>query len=80
MDRWGAERKMTARLDSTVFDRLACPACLGRLSLASSEMPELLVCAGCGRAYPVDDGIPVLIAERARQGCLSPMVEGQHNQ
>jgi uncharacterized protein YbaR (Trm112 family) len=58
---------MTSRLDRSILDRLACPACLGRLSLASAEMPERLVCAGCGRAYPVEDGIPVLIAERAQQ-------------
>jgi uncharacterized protein YbaR (Trm112 family) len=25
-----------------------------------------LVCAGCGRGYPIVDGIPVLIAERAK--------------
>ncbi len=40
---------------------LACPACLGALQLAAGKM----VCAGCGRAYPVVDGIPVLIVERA---------------
>ncbi len=40
---------------------LACPACLGVLQPAADKM----VCAGCGRAYPVVDGIPVLIVERA---------------
>jgi uncharacterized protein YbaR (Trm112 family) len=24
-----------------------------------------ILCAGCGRAYPIVDGIPVLIVERA---------------
>jgi len=42
-------------------DQLACPACLGGLRPAEGAM----VCAGCGRAYPVVDGIPVLIVERA---------------
>jgi uncharacterized protein YbaR (Trm112 family) len=41
--------------------QLACPACLGDLRAESAR----LVCKGCGRAYPVADGIPVLIAERA---------------
>ncbi|HEV2484832.1 MAG TPA: Trm112 family protein [Terracidiphilus sp.] len=47
--------------DATVVSQLACPACLGDLRLAETR----LVCAGCGRGYPVVDGIPVLIAERA---------------
>jgi uncharacterized protein YbaR (Trm112 family) len=49
------------RLDASVLDGLACPACLG--DLRADEVR--LVCAGCGRAYPIIDGIPVLIAERA---------------
>ena len=42
-----------------VREQLACPACLGDLR----QEPEQLVCAACGREYPVVDGIPVLIAE-----------------
>jgi len=41
--------------------QLACPACLDALRLKEGRM----VCTGCGRAYPVVDGIPVLIVERA---------------
>ena len=47
--------------DPAVLSQLACPACRGGLRLEETR----LVCAGCGRAYPVVDGIPVLIAERA---------------
>ncbi|MDE3187281.1 MAG: Trm112 family protein [Acidobacteriota bacterium] len=43
--------------------RLACPACLEALRPEAGRM----VCAGCGRAYPVVDGIPVLIVERAER-------------
>jgi uncharacterized protein YbaR (Trm112 family) len=50
--------------DPTVLGQLACPACLGGLVLEE----ERLVCAGCGRGYPIVDGIPVLIAERAVLG------------
>lgn len=46
--------------DASVLDLLACPACGGKLRLEEAR----LVCAGCGRAYPVVDGIPVLIAGR----------------
>ncbi|MGD0547334.1 MAG: Trm112 family protein [Terracidiphilus sp.] len=49
--------------DPKVVNQLACPACLGGLSLVEDR----LVCAECGRAYPVVDGIPVLIAGRAEE-------------
>jgi uncharacterized protein YbaR (Trm112 family) len=49
--------------DPAVLDQLACPACLGALCLDEAR----LVCAACGRAYPVVDGIPVLIAGRAEK-------------
>jgi uncharacterized protein YbaR (Trm112 family) len=47
--------------DASQLDRLACPACLGRFFLGEDR----LVCTDCQRAYPIVDGIPVLIAERA---------------
>ena len=40
---------------------LVCPVCFGALKFSEAEV----VCVGCGRSYPVVDGIPVLIAERA---------------
>ena len=45
------------------MSQLACPACLGGLSYVERK----LVCSGCGRAYPIVDGIPVLIAGRAEK-------------
>jgi hypothetical protein len=48
-------------MDPSVLPDLACPACHAALRAAGS----FLVCEGCGRRYPVVDGIPVLIAERA---------------
>ena len=47
--------------DETAVKRLACPVCHGDLRLEEAR----LVCATCRRAYPIVDGIPVLIAERA---------------
>ena len=44
-----------------VLEQLACPACQGELALAGGAIR----CRGCGRSYPLIDGIPVLIAERA---------------
>jgi hypothetical protein len=46
---------------AAVLEQLACPVCLGSLRLEGSS----LMCSGCGRIYPMIDGIPVLIAEPA---------------
>jgi hypothetical protein len=47
-------------LDPSVVAQLACPACLGDLRLEEDR----LRCTVCGRAYPIVDGIPVLIPGR----------------
>jgi uncharacterized protein YbaR (Trm112 family) len=53
------------QVESTVVERLkallACPACRSRLSWAVAEAR----CEGCGKRYPIEDGIPVLMADRA---------------
>lgn len=38
---------------------LVCPACRTKVELDG----EFLVCHGCGRRYPVRDGIPVMLIE-----------------
>jgi uncharacterized protein YbaR (Trm112 family) len=40
---------------------LACPVCYAHLRFEEATV----VCAGCARTYPVVDGIPVLIPQRA---------------
>jgi uncharacterized protein YbaR (Trm112 family) len=54
-------------VDDWLLEILACPACRSRLE-PRSETGEL-VCASesCGLAYPVRDGIPVLVVEEARR-------------
>lgn len=42
---------------------LACPKCRGALVLA--DMDSLLKCKDCKQNYPVVDGIPILILEKA---------------
>jgi uncharacterized protein YbaR (Trm112 family) len=56
-----AKSKQPFQFDAALAGMLACPACHGDLRMEG----ERLVCEGCGRRYPVVDGIPVLIAERA---------------
>jgi uncharacterized protein len=44
-----------------VLELIVCPACHGRLMLVEGAV----VCGECSRRYPVVDGIPVLLIERA---------------
>jgi len=49
-----------------VLDIIVCPVpnCRKPLTLAADE--GSLQCTGCGRIYPVQEGIPVLLIEKAR--------------
>ncbi len=42
---------------------MQCPACAGELS--ERPEPPALVCSSCHRAYPVRDGIPVMLIDEA---------------
>lgn len=52
----------TTGLDPTLLELIACPACHAALTAERAE----LACTGCGRRYPVRDGIPVLLLDEAR--------------
>jgi len=56
-----ADPRKNLSFDTSVLDALACPACLGDLRMEAAR----LLCAGCGRSYPIVEGIPVLIVGRA---------------
>jgi uncharacterized protein YbaR (Trm112 family) len=47
--------------DRAALGQLACPACYGDLQSEDA----CLVCTTCRCAYPIIDGIPVLIVERS---------------
>jgi uncharacterized protein YbaR (Trm112 family) len=51
-------------MDQRLLDILACPICKGRL-VYLREAGELL-CRADRLAYPIRDGIPVMLAEEAR--------------
>jgi len=56
-------------IDTKLLDILACPLCKGPLQYA--KVQQLLVCRADRLAYPIRDGIPVMLEEEARQ--LEPM-------
>ncbi len=54
-------------IDQTLLEILACPACKTAVTLEGDR----LVCAQCGRRYPVRDGIPVMLVDEAEPGPAS---------
>jgi len=54
-----------ASLDKKLLDILVCPVCKGPLKWEKSK--QELVCKGDRLAYPVRDGIPVMLREEARE-------------
>lgn len=54
-----------ATLDKKLLDILVCPVCKGPLHWDKSR--QELVCKADRVAYPVRDGIPVMLREEARE-------------
>lgn len=51
-------------LDPALLDILVCPQC--RATLFVDEQAAELVCNACQVAFPVKDGIPVMLVDEAR--------------
>jgi uncharacterized protein YbaR (Trm112 family) len=49
--------------DPKVLEQLACPVCFGGLEFDPAR--DQIRCSACLRIYPLVDGIPILIPERA---------------
>ena len=56
-------------LEAGLLEILACPACHSPHKEQEQEQTTELICTGqnCGLAYPVRDGIPVLLVDEARR-------------
>ncbi len=48
-------------IDQKLLEILACPACKSEVRLEGDR----LVCAQCGRRYPIRDGIPIMLIDEA---------------
>jgi len=51
-------------MDSRLLDILACPLCKG--PLVHHRDPAVLVCRADRLAFPIRDGIPVMLEEEAK--------------
>ncbi len=46
-----------------LLDVLACPACDDRPKVELKN--GAICCSKCGRTYPIEDGIPIMLIEKA---------------
>lgn len=51
-------------MDTKLLDILACPLCKGPLKLSADK--QELVCKNDGLAFPIREGIPVMLESEAR--------------
>jgi uncharacterized protein YbaR (Trm112 family) len=58
-------------VDAKLLDLLVCPICKGPLVYRKTE--QELICKADRLAYPIRDGIPVMLEEEARK--LDPAAE-----
>jgi len=52
-------------LSPDLLNILVCPVCKGELRLDDAE--QKLLCQPCGLAFPVRNGIPVMLADQAEK-------------
>ena len=50
-------------IDKELLDILACPACKENVECRDNK----ILCLGCGRQYPIKDGIPVMLIDEAKE-------------
>ncbi|GAA1327729.1 Trm112 family protein [Pseudonocardia xinjiangensis] len=66
---------MAVELDPQLMDILACPSddhAPLRAGTATDPAADVLTCTECGRAFPVVDGVPVLLLDEAIQPADPP--------
>ncbi|WP_020675694.1 tetraacyldisaccharide 4'-kinase [Geopsychrobacter electrodiphilus] len=59
------QKDKTMPLSAELLEILACPKCKGQVTLQSVDASEVIACAVCRLAYPVRDGIPVMLIDEA---------------
>jgi uncharacterized protein YbaR (Trm112 family) len=52
-------------VDAKLLEILVCPECKAKLDYIKAD--QELICNKCKLAYPIDDGIPVMLIDQARK-------------
>lgn len=55
------QKSEAAPLDPKLMEILACPACKEPVT----QEGDRIVCGGCGKRYPIRDGIPIMLIDEA---------------
>ncbi|MBL7155715.1 MAG: Trm112 family protein [Candidatus Omnitrophica bacterium] len=50
-------------IDKKLLDILACPSCKSDVKLENDK----IVCIKCGLRYPIEDGIPIMLIDKAEK-------------
>ena len=50
-------------IDKELLEILACPACKGEVK----QQEERIICIQCGLKYPLQDGIPIMLVDKAEK-------------
>lgn len=53
-------------IDEKLAEVLVCP--VDKADLTEDTEARRLVCTECGRRYPVEDGIPIMLVDKAEGG------------
>lgn len=61
----GSRERRTGSLDPWLLSKLVCP--LTRQPLRYDEVARELISDAAGLAYPIRDGVPVMLIEKARR-------------
>ena len=55
---------MKEPIPKDLFEILACPVC--RADLRYTKDKNNLICVKCGKKYPIKQGIPILLPQKAK--------------
>jgi hypothetical protein len=56
---------MIKKIPNDLLEVLACPSC--KADLEYQEQQEKLICHNCKLAYPIKEGVPIMIIEDAQR-------------
>ncbi len=62
-----ADTSSTLGLDPQLLEILRCPECRSELRVDAGASELVCTAEACGLAYPVRDGIPVMLVDEARR-------------
>ena len=60
-------------IDPRLLEMLVCPGCREQVQMRPDS--QEICCNGCGRIYPIRDGIAVMLLDQAQEAKSDPSVD-----